>query len=122
MHHYLIFGEKCRKNSPMGLSCSTLYCKKKTTDGTRQNWRTVTKTVYDLHMHRMKECKNWGKNVKDCFKGVLGMKDYKMQKEAVRLAYETPNVQFISWEDDVLAANGSMEVGGDAGGDSGIWG
>ena len=50
------------------------------------------------------------------------MKDYKMQTEAVRLAYETPDVQFICWEEDILAANGSMEVGGDAGGDSGIWG
>lgn len=49
------------------------------------------------------------------------MKDYKMQTEAVRLAYETPDVQFVRWEDDVLMANGSPEVGGDAGGDGGIW-
>ena len=39
------------------------------------------------------------------------MKDYKMQTEAVRLAYETPDVQFICWEEDVLAANGSTDVG-----------
>lgn len=50
------------------------------------------------------------------------MDNLKMQTEFVRLAYEPPIVQLISWENDILMANGSTEVGGDAGGEGGMWG
>ena len=43
------------------------------------------------------------------------MENYKMQTEAVRLAYETPDVQVTHWEEDILAGPSNEEIGGNAG-------
>ena len=41
------------------------------------------------------------------------MKQNEMQLNSVRLVYEEPSVEFVRWENDVLAADNSMEVGGE---------
>jgi hypothetical protein len=46
----------------------------------------------------------------NCFKGVLSMKDNKMQNETLHLAYETPTIDLIYCENEIfMSGDAEME-------------